>query len=138
MESSIISARLPITSLSKEKQIILDSSINLPKFYTYLVSYKINRDFVSYEIEYGVKMNDTEVEVIRTWTRYSQLLKLYERLSRLKHDLPMFPPKKWFMNVNEYIAKYRLMAMNPFVKIINTIYGISDDELFKTIVSLTD
>ena len=127
---------IPITALSPEKRSLLISSKTIPKCYLTLTGYNIETDFISYALEIG-KMQPNEKECItRTKrTRYSQLLNLYENLSRdesLKFKFRYFPPKKWFNNLSIETAEERLKELKLFVEsltrypnIMQNIYFIS-------------
>ena len=121
---------VPVSSLSPSKVKLLDNSITIPKFYTEIVGYEINKDFISYVIEYGIIQpgNDT-VQLTKAYTRYSKLLDLYDTIKSIyplvASRLPAFPPKQWFNNVSRKTADYRFSAMKPFIQMLNSIPSVS-------------
>lgn len=123
--------------LSIEKRRMLDECTVEPKFYTIILRYEILNDFICYVIEYGSLLPSGKSVLIKNVrTRYSKLLELYENLkSNYSKNLPSFPAKQWWGNVNEQTAKYRVLTMNPFVKILNQFPGIYVNKYFVNIFS---
>ena len=113
---------IDVASLSTEKRRLLNLSINEPKFYIIINDYELLPSFTSYIVEYGIlQPGGVTVDVRKTRTRYSKLLKLHDMIVNCYHskNLPPFPPKLWWGNNTDDLARKRLFMMNPFIKSLN-------------------
>lgn len=129
---------IPITALSPEKHFLLASSKTVPKYYLTLTNYNMEKNFISYTMEIGkMQHNGKECTTRTKRTRYSQLLNLYNNLSKddnLKFKFKCFPPKKWFNNLSIETAEERLKELKLFVESLTQYPNITQNENFVSFV----
>ena len=127
---------IDIASLSTEKRRLLNVSVNEPRFYVVINDYELLPSFTSFIVEYGIlQPSGVSVSIRKTRTRYSKLLELYETVVNCYHpsNLPPFPPKCWWGNNTDDLARKRMYAINPFVKSLNLFKDVNKLPQFKAI-----
>lgn len=127
---------IEINGIAAEKRTLLDQSVCEPKFYITIIDYEILPSFTSYVIEYGVLNSGGKfVTTNRVRTRYSKLLELYTVVQQCYKPkyLPVFPPKCWWGNNTDNLARQRMLMMNPFLKQLNQFKDVINLPQFKNI-----
>lgn len=119
------------SKLSPEKRQQLCKAHPSSKFYIWIDEYEIRNGVVFYCIEYGVQ-HPNKCELYHSWRRYSDIKRLYEILHAYDPRLQgvEFPGKYYFGNLLQFRIKARMVALNQFLSVFNTIPDIRSNLMF--------
>jgi hypothetical protein len=132
-------ARLPVGSIARSKQAILQTSACRPQLYLSVEGSRYDPDLRAtlYEIELGV-LSGSEVSVYRRFVRFSGLELLDRGMRKLGSNaryLMPFPPKKYFGNLSEQFVSERAMQLQAYLqalpKIPDLLWQIAFAKLFE-------
>ena len=135
-ETELTDSVISIKAIQPFELRLLTQSVTKPSFFINIIGYEVLEHFVCYKCEINVlRENGETIDVKFTRTRYSILLDLYNnvRNSFVGVDLPSFPPKIWFNNRNEQVAKDRMIKLQPFINSLNKIPNITSNAIFNKV-----
>ena len=131
---------LPISALPTKVLKLLDRCYDVPKFYVEMTdSVEIFNGIAIYSCNYGIVMNNDDIDGRSVKFRYSEILSFYEHIRNTfesVHTFQSFPPKRLFFNTSKKVINERIEGFRIFLEDLNRIPGISRDECFKKFFDL--